>query len=194
MADPRYPVVIIGGASVVTAPAELDTANAEWFRKVLLHALEHGNAAVVVSMASTQFCDSAGVSALAWAHGHAVAQDAQLLLVIPAGAAVLRVFAIAGLDRLIPIFADLNEALEQAQAIFPRRLRRQGMPSAEAGLAARVHLVDELDPGLTDSDGRALVHAAIGAIQSALFHTSGLPAERLRELLTSSAVAILGCS
>jgi hypothetical protein len=36
------------------------------------------------------------------------------------------------------------------------------------------------------------VHAAIGAIQSALFHSSGLPDERLRELLTGSAVAILG--
>lgn len=133
MADPGYPVVMIGGASVVTAPPELDTANAEWFRKVLLHALDRGNAAVVVSMTSTQFCDSAGVSALAWVHGHAVAQDAKLVLVIPAGAAVLRIFAIAGLDRLMPIFADLNEALEQAQAVPPRRLRRHGMPSADAG-------------------------------------------------------------
>lgn len=134
MADPRYPVVMIGSASVVTAPPELDTENAEWFRKVLLDALNHGNGTVVVSMASTHFCDSAGVSALAWAHGHVVAQDAKLVLVIPAEGAVLRVFALAGLDRLIPIFADLNEALEQAQAIFPRRLRRQGRPSPEAGL------------------------------------------------------------
>ena len=133
MADPGYPVVMIGGASVVTAPPELDTANAEWFRKVLLHALGRGNATVVVAMTSTQFCDSAGVSALAWAHGHAVAKDAKLLMVIPADAAVLRIFDIAGLDRLIPIFADLNEALEQAQAVPPRRLRRRGMPPADAG-------------------------------------------------------------
>ena len=52
--------------------------------------------------------------------------------------------------------------------------------------------MDQLHAGLTDSDARALVHAAIGAIQSALFHASGLPGERLRELLTGSAVAILG--
>ncbi len=89
-------------------------------------------------MASTRFCDSAGVSALAWAHGHAMAKDAKLLLVIPADGAVLRVFGIAGLDRLIPIFADRNEALEQAQAVPPRRLRRQGMPSEEAGLTSSV--------------------------------------------------------
>ena len=75
------------------------------------------------------------------------------------------------------------------------------LPAADRGRLRRkqrlyleewVHLVDELHAGLTDSDARALVHAAIGAIQSALFHASGLPDERLRELLTGSAVAILG--
>ena len=69
-----------------------------------------------------------------------------------------------------------------------RRLRRK----QRLYLEEWVHLVDELHAGQTDSDARALVHAAIGAIQSTLFHTSGLPGERLRELLTGSAVAILG--
>ena len=57
-----------------------------------------------------------------------------------------------------------------------------------------VHLVDELHSGLTDSDARVLVHAAIGAIQSALFHASGLPDDRLRALLTTAAESILGCA
>ena len=133
MADPRYPVVVIGGVPVVDAPQELDGENAESFRKVLLHASGRAQA-VVVNMTSTQFCDSAGVSVVAWAHGHAEARGAELLLVIPADAAVVRVFALTGLDRLIPIFAGLNEALEQAHAVIPRPLRRRDEHSAEAGV------------------------------------------------------------
>ncbi|HWG60459.1 MAG TPA: TetR/AcrR family transcriptional regulator [Streptosporangiaceae bacterium] len=70
-----------------------------------------------------------------------------------------------------------------------RRLRRK----QRLYLEEWVHLVDELHPGLTDTDARVMVHAAIGAIQSALFHASGLPDARLRELLTGAAVAVLGC-
>jgi AcrR family transcriptional regulator len=69
-----------------------------------------------------------------------------------------------------------------------RRLRRK----QRLYLEEWVHLVDELDPDLTDTDARAIVHAAIGAAQSALFHASGLPDDRLRDLLTRSAVAVLG--
>jgi AcrR family transcriptional regulator len=70
-----------------------------------------------------------------------------------------------------------------------RRLRRK----QRLYLEEWVHLVDELHPALTDSDARALVHAAIGAIQSALFHTGGLPDDRLRQLLTTAAESILTC-
>ena len=67
-----------------------------------------------------------------------------------------------------------------------RRLRRK----QRLYLEEWVHLVDELHPALTDSDARAVVHAAIGAIQSALFHASGLPDDRLRQLLTAAAESI----
>lgn len=56
-----------------------------------------------------------------------------------------------------------------------------------------VHLLHEIRPALSDTEARALVHAAIGAIQSSLFHNGGLPPERLRSLLTNAAVATLGC-
>jgi anti-sigma B factor antagonist len=134
MADPRYPITMIGGVPVVDAPQEIDAANAESFREILLHAASCGPAAVVVNMTGTRFCDSSGVSALVRAHQLAVAEGRELLLVIPVGAFVLRVFAIAGIDQIIPIFADLNEALEQAQAVVPRPLQRRAMPSADAGV------------------------------------------------------------
>ena len=134
MADPRYPVVMIGGVPVVGAPKEIDAVNAEWFRTVLLQAASSGPASVVVNMTGTRVCESAGVAVLAWAHGLTVAKGGELLLVTPADAAVARVLAFAGLDRLIPSFADLNQALQAAHAVLPRPLHRQATPSADTGL------------------------------------------------------------
>ncbi|MGC4938486.1 hypothetical protein [Kribbella sp. DT2] len=54
-----------------------------------------------------------------------------------------------------------------------------------------MHLVRELRPGLDDAYARTLVHAAISAIQSALFHNVGLPEDRLRQALATSARACL---
>lgn len=134
MADPRYPVVMIGGVPVVDAPQEIDEANAEGFRNILLRAASGRQAAVVVNMTGTRFCDSSGIQVLVGAHNRAVAEGGELLLVIPASSFVRRVFAFAGIDGLIPDFADVNEALEQAHAVLPRPLQRRDEPSAEAGL------------------------------------------------------------
>ena len=134
MADPRYPVVMIGGVPVVDAPQEIDAANAESLRKTLLHAASGGQAAVVVNMTGTRFCDSSAVHVLVGAHKRAVAEGGELLLAIPASSFVCRVFALAGINRFIRSFADLNEALEQAHAVLPRPLQRRDEPSAEAGL------------------------------------------------------------
>ena len=60
MADPRDPVVMIGGVPVVDAPHEIDADNAECFDKLLLHAASCGRRTVVVNMTGTRFCDSGG--------------------------------------------------------------------------------------------------------------------------------------
>ncbi len=54
-----------------------------------------------------------------------------------------------------------------------------------------VHVVRELRPDLDDAYARTLVHAAIGAIQSTLFHNVGLPEDRLRIVLSQSASDVL---
>jgi anti-sigma B factor antagonist len=127
MSDPRYPFVMIGGVPVVTAPLDIDAANAEDFQQILLRAATCRRATVVVNMTGTRFCDSAGVRVLVRAQERALIKGGELLLVIPASA-VLRVFALTGIARVIPHFADLNEALEHAQAVVPRPLRRRAMP------------------------------------------------------------------
>lgn len=69
-----------------------------------------------------------------------------------------------------------------------RRLRRK----QRLYLEEWVHLVDELRDDLDDTDARVVVHAAIAAIQSTLFHNSGMAEERLRMLLTQAARRVIG--
>lgn len=54
-----------------------------------------------------------------------------------------------------------------------------------------VHLAREAHPALDDAVARALVHAAVGAIQSHLFHNVGLDPGRLTACLTRAAYRVL---
>jgi len=99
------------GVPVVTAPAEIDVASAYQLRAALLDAAAGGHATVVVDLTGTRFCDSAGLNLLVRAHKRARDMGGGLRLVIPAGAAVLRIFTVTGIGRVIPQFASLGEAL-----------------------------------------------------------------------------------
>jgi AcrR family transcriptional regulator len=68
-----------------------------------------------------------------------------------------------------------------------RRLRRK----QRLYLEEWVHLLRELRVDLDDAEARTIVHAAIGAIQSTLFHSNGLSADRLRQLLMRAAESVL---
>ena len=111
----RFPVAITGGVPVVAAPEEIDISNAEGLQAALLEAAARGHGMFVVDMSRTRFCDSSGLHALVAAHRRARAEDGEVLMVIP-DAAVLRVFALIGMNQVIPSFASLDEALAQAPA------------------------------------------------------------------------------
>jgi AcrR family transcriptional regulator len=68
-----------------------------------------------------------------------------------------------------------------------RRLRRK----QRLYLEEWVHVLTELRTDLSDTQARATVHAAIGAIQSSLFYRADLPESRQRQLLGDAALAIL---
>jgi anti-sigma B factor antagonist len=114
---------MINGVPVVTAPAELDVTTADQLGAVLLHAAARGHATIVVDMMRTRFCDSAGLTVLVRAHKRAVAEGSELRLVIAAGGAVARVFAITRLDLVIPLFSSLDEALAPRPGAVIRPLR-----------------------------------------------------------------------
>ena len=117
--------LMINGLPVVTAPAEIEVATAEHLRIVLLRAAARRPAAIVVDMTRTRFCDSAGLAVLVRAHRRAVAGGGELRLILPADGAVSRIFTITSLDRVIPVFGSLDEALASrpAAVILPFRPR-----------------------------------------------------------------------
>jgi anti-sigma B factor antagonist len=148
--DGSFSFLMAGGVPVVTAPAEIDVTTAGQLRAMLAAWAARGHTTVVVDMTGTQFCDSAGLGVLVRAHNWALAEGGELRLVIPASAMVLRIFAITGLDQVIPNFADLDEALQPAPAAprppQPHRRRRRSKP------VMRPHADQQtVDPGASAS-------------------------------------------
>jgi anti-anti-sigma factor len=115
MSEPGFPVERVNGVAIVTAPEEIDITNADELRTALQQAGSQGGGTFVVDMSRTRFCDSAGLHALVDAHKQAQAEDGQVLLVA-SGVAVLRIFEITGVDRVLPRFAGMAEALAHLAA------------------------------------------------------------------------------
>src|SRR6478609_9371568 len=123
MPDARFTVEVVRGVPVVAAPEEIDITNAEALRTALLTAAD-GHGTLVVDMTRTRFCDSSGLHVLIAAHRRARAAGHEVLLVIPS-TTVLRVFALTGMDTVIPNFTSLAEALAQAPATANGRSRQR---------------------------------------------------------------------
>jgi len=126
MPDGSFPVEVLGGVLVVAAPEEIDITNAEALRSALLAAAAaaNGHGKLVVDMTQTQFCDSSGLHTLIAAHKRAEAEGREVLLVIPS-TTVLRVFALTAMDRVIPNFTSLAEALAQTAATANGLIRQR---------------------------------------------------------------------
>jgi anti-sigma B factor antagonist len=113
MPEAGFPVEMVSGVPVVTAPEEIDVTNAVMLRAALVEAAADGPRMFVVDMTRTQFCDTAGLHALVAAHKRARAGGCRVLLVM-SGPSVPRIFEITGLDDVIPHVTSLEEALAQA--------------------------------------------------------------------------------
>jgi anti-sigma B factor antagonist len=104
------PVLWLGQAAVATLPMEIDIANSDQVREDLLTVLNRGPTVLVVDMAGTTFCDSAGVNAIVRAYKRATASGASMRLVVT-GPTVQRVLAITGVDRLLGTYPTVAAAL-----------------------------------------------------------------------------------
>jgi anti-sigma B factor antagonist len=113
MQDDEFTFEVVNGVPVVAAPEEIDITNAPGLRSALLEASAHGRGTLVADLSHTRFCDSSGLHTLMAAHKRAQAEGGELLLVLRS-TTVLRIFAITGIDRVIPNFTSLADALAQA--------------------------------------------------------------------------------
>jgi len=101
---------------VVTVPEEIDITNADQLRAALLQAAARPGPALAVDMTRTRFCDSAGLHALIGAHKRARAEGRQVRLAVT-GAQVRRLITLTALDRLIPGYPRLDQALAHRPAV-----------------------------------------------------------------------------
>jgi len=95
---------------VITVPAEIDIANADALGEQLAAALAPGVRVVIADMTATTFCGSAGINTLIRANKRAIANGAELRLLLPCPN-VVRIMKIQGVDTVLPIFFSLEEAL-----------------------------------------------------------------------------------
>jgi anti-anti-sigma factor len=107
----NFPVEWAYPLAIVKLPAEVDMSNAEQVRDTLLAVLNQGISTLVIDMTQTSYCAAAGVSAVARAYQRARASGAAIRVAAPAPI-VRRVLAIGRVDRLIPVYPTLAEALE----------------------------------------------------------------------------------
>ena len=168
MPDDSFPVEVLDGVPVVAAPEEIDITNAEALQSALLKAAANGNCTLVVDMTRTQFCDSSGLRTLIAAHKRAGAEGREVLLVIPS-TAVLRVFALTAMDRVIPNFTSLAEALAHTAATANGRSRQRddgdaAPQTSRRGQAAAGELPGTLKRSSTDAQ-QAFTRALTSAVQ-----------------------------
>jgi anti-sigma B factor antagonist len=166
MPDDGFPVEMVQGVPVLAAPEEIDITNAAALRLALLTATANGTGTLVVDMTRTQFCDSSGLHTLVAAHKRAGAEGREILLVIPS-TAVLRVFALTAMDRVIPNFTSLAEALAQTAATANGRGRRRNEDDAAPLTSRGPALAGDL-PGTVKRSSKEAQQAYAQALASAV--------------------------
>jgi anti-anti-sigma factor len=105
------------GVTVVAAAGELDLSTIPGLEGQLLREV-NGRRSVVVDLTRLSFVDSSGIGLLIKAH-RARENGAFLHTVVAPGSQVERVFALAGIDKALPLFRDLGEAIAALGAPAP---------------------------------------------------------------------------
>ena len=110
MQDGYFPLTVVRGVPVVTAPGDIDATNAAQLCSALLEAAAHGHGTLVADLIRTDFCDASGLRVLLAARRQATAAGGEMLLV-SRGPGMLRILAITRADRYFRSFTSLEEAL-----------------------------------------------------------------------------------
>jgi anti-anti-sigma factor len=104
---------------VVRAPADIDAANSTKVRDELTACTTEGGFELIVDLSNTRYLDSAGIDMLFRLSQSLSQRRASLRIVIPAASDLVRLVEIVGLPSTIPVYADVNAALEAASGSRP---------------------------------------------------------------------------
>jgi anti-anti-sigma factor len=177
MTDEIGPAEWTGPVTVVPFPDHLDASGAAGMSDRLRAAFSDGPAVLVADLSATSSCDRAGLDLLIRAYQLAAVSQAELRLVVT-GAAVGRLIADAGLDRLVPVFGSVEAAIAapgpdgnavpdaaalQAGVLrWPARRQSHASTSGhvEPNAALLLQLIDTLDDGILLADDGTIVLAS----------------------------------
>ena len=124
-----YPMRWAGRMAIVTLPQHVSEFNADRIYELLFQVINRGAIELVADMTGTGWCDRAGALVVARVRHCAAACGTQLRLVVTAEG-VRRMLALDGLDRLIPIYPSLENAVTATAAIVTVSvIRRPGDPT-----------------------------------------------------------------
>ena len=99
-----------GPRAIVALPGEIDITNSAAMKASLLAVLDDPGL-VIADMTGTTFCDSSGLRMLIIARDRAEAGGCTLRIVIRPDSSVARSLAILGMDRMLPIYASIEDAM-----------------------------------------------------------------------------------
>jgi len=105
-----------GRHAVVAMPAELDAIGAEGFYDLLASVAGQAPEVLTVDMTAATFCDSAGLNTLIRARRLVVAGGGQLRVAL-GDSPVRRVFQLAGMEEVLPVFRDVGQSLAAPREI-----------------------------------------------------------------------------
>ena len=98
-----------GGWAVLAVEGEVDLATAPRLREALINLVGEGQAQIIVDLSTTEFLDSTGLGAIVTGLKRVRAKDGDMRVVCTSPR-VCKVFEITSLDRVIPLYASLDEA------------------------------------------------------------------------------------
>jgi len=140
MLDDPPPVQWRGRSAIVTLPDQVSGAGADLLREQLLSVITRGATELIVDMSGTVSCDHSAIDALARAYLRAAVGGTQLRLVVTAPL-VRRVISVEGLDRLVPVYPSLEDAIAAGVPEGAGRARQQDRPRPDGRRSAGLTLV-----------------------------------------------------
>jgi anti-anti-sigma factor len=104
-----------GRHAIVTMPEEIDLGNSGSVGEQLNAVAAQSPALVTADLTGTVFCDSAGVYVITRAYELVTANGGELRLAL-GDSPVARIFELTGLDKLMPVYRDVQQSRDTPRA------------------------------------------------------------------------------